>query len=90
MKDTVELIKALDLRMVNSNQKQKEQINEIIKKIRDIEQNVIKELSKIDKSDGSFNVNFQIFEDTIKNLEDQVIGVEKEFLILKNRILDES
>ena len=35
MKDTVELIKALDLRMVNSNSKQKDQINEIIKKIKE-------------------------------------------------------
>jgi len=58
MKDTVELIKALDLRMVNSNSKQKDQINEIIKKIKETDQNVLRELSKIDKSDGSFNVNF--------------------------------
>jgi hypothetical protein len=58
MKDTVELIKALDLRMVSSNAKQKDQINEIIKKIKDTDQNVLRELSKIDKSDGSFNVNF--------------------------------
>ncbi len=58
MKDTVELIKALDLRMVNTNSKQKDQINEIIKKIKDTDQNVLRELSKIDKSDGSFNINF--------------------------------
>lgn len=58
MKDTVELIKALDLRMINSNSKQKDQINEIIKKIKETDQNVLRELSKIDKSDGSFNVNF--------------------------------
>jgi hypothetical protein len=58
MKDTVELIKTLDLRMVNSNSKQKDQINEIIKKIKETDQNVLRELSKIDKSDGSFNVNF--------------------------------
>ena len=35
MKDTVELIKALDLRMINTHSKQKDQINEIIKKIKD-------------------------------------------------------
>lgn len=58
MKDTVELIKALDLRMVNTHSKQKDQINEIIKKIKDTDQNVLRELSKIDKSDGSFNINF--------------------------------
>ena len=58
MKDTVELIKALDLRMINTHSKQKDQINEIIKKIKDTDQNVLRELSKIDKSDGSFNINF--------------------------------
>ena len=75
VKDTIELIKTLDRRMVNSNTNLADQINKVVAKIKDIEQNVVLTLKSM--SSGGDDGNFSAQEETILRIQEQYISMNK-------------
>lgn len=69
MKDSVGLIKALDGRFVDKTTEMDQDIEEILKKIRNIEQDVLKKMADLGKEDN-FTLSFNAHEETIQKLED--------------------
>lgn len=65
MKDTIQLIKALDTRMVNSITNLGEQVNRIVARVKDLETNIVTQLKSMGNGDGDVNINFSAHEETI-------------------------
>ena len=64
--------------MVNANQKQNEQNNNLFKKVRDMELNVVEQLTKMSHDDrGDMQFSFNAHEESIKNVQDQILALEK-------------
>jgi len=89
MKDSIDVIKALDSRLQKSSNQQRVFENEFQKKVREIEVKVLEQLKNVE-SGGTFNIDFKAFEDSVQALQDQVIEVEKEFLAFRERISSQS
>jgi hypothetical protein len=84
VKDTIELIKTLDTRMVNSNTNLADQVNKVVARIKDIEQNVVLTLKSM--SSAGDEGNFSAHEETILRIQEQYISMNKQLLEFQSKI----
>lgn len=70
VKDSVSLIKTLDARFIQKTQAIDADVDDLLKKIRNIEQEVIKKLTSMGGGDDNFTFNFNAHEETIAKMED--------------------
>jgi BioD-like phosphotransacetylase family protein len=64
-------------------------VDDLLKKIRNIEQEVIKKLQGLSGGDDNFTFNFNAHEETLTKMEDQILGVEQDFIAVKTRLSEE-